>query len=139
MKGRLNIFFLTIAIVLNFAHDIQPHEHLSDEIRHLILDCFSNHEHHGDNEEHHEHDKSANQSSEYPFPHTHFFQLHDYFQIRNAYKQNQLVADVLAILPFDDFDTFDIEFRQIFLFFKPLKNSKYFSYNQPLRGPPIYS
>ncbi len=89
MRNKFNILFIVFAYLLNITHDLQPHEHITDEIKHLIYHQIDSHNHNNNAENHHNTNDNSDDHHEIPFPHSHLLQSHDLIQIRTLQSSTQ--------------------------------------------------
>jgi len=89
---------MILAYVLNFAHELQPHEHHLEECCGTIFSSVFEHV----STNHHEHHSSDSGTSEHqekhndhclPFPHSHLHQSHTIVQIRNL-QTSVVILDI---------------------------------------------
>ena len=135
---------MVLAYALNFAHELQPHEHHLAECCETIFSSVikqtqSNQTaHHNNDNEADEHEKGHNDHS-LPFPHSHSFQSSGYVQIRNL-QTSVIISDITETnetkLCFRPPDIVQIEIIQ------PDKKNFYQTFigsSLHLRAPPVLS
>ncbi|GAB1370262.1 hypothetical protein MASR1M45_03220 [Candidatus Kapaibacterium sp.] len=98
MKSKIKILLMVLAYVLNFAHELQPHEHHLAECCETIFTSVIKHTQ-SNQTDHHNHDNEADEHENghkdhsLPFPHSHYFQQGGYVQIR-IIQTSIIISDI---------------------------------------------
>lgn len=98
MRLNFKILLMLVAYVLNFVHDIQPHEHTqhnhivsSESINHDLSQYLAP----ANEDIHQESSNHAKHTHELPFKHGHLLQAHDIIQHRSSQPTNYLTEFII--------------------------------------------